>query len=71
MSWWFDLAVLAIVVLLLVVMPWKRPHPNHVFALDMLKLLADEDSAPQSGLSGNSGLGEPHKQTDHCRNRVP
>jgi hypothetical protein len=64
MSWWFDLAVLAIVVLLLVVMPWKRPHPNHVFALDMLKLLADEDSAPQSGLSGNSGLGEPHKQIE-------
>ena len=54
------MAVLAVVVLLLAIMPWKRPHPNHVFALDMLKLLADEES----GLSGNPGLGEPHEQTD-------
>jgi len=60
MSWWFDLAVLAVFVLLLAIMPWKRPHPNHVFALDMLKLLADEES----GVSGNPGLIEPHKQTE-------
>jgi len=64
MSWWFDLAVLAVVVLLLAIMPWKRPHPNHVFALDMLNLLADEDAEPQSGLSGNPGLDEPHRQTE-------
>ena len=67
MSWWFDLTVLAVVVLLLALMPWKRPHPNHVFALDMLKLLADEDSDPQSGRSGNHGLGEPHEQTEGSR----
>lgn len=60
MSWWFDLAVLIVFVLLLAIMPWKRPHPNHVFALDMLKLLADEES----GVSGNPGLSEPHKQTE-------
>jgi uncharacterized membrane protein len=48
MSSWFDLAVLAVVVLLLAIMPWKRPRPNHIFALDMLKLLADEES----GVSG-------------------
>lgn len=63
MSWWIDLAVLAVFVLLLVAMPWKRPHPNHVFALDMLRLLADEDAEPQSG-PGNPGLGEPHRQTE-------
>jgi len=64
MSWWIDLAVLAVFVLLLVAMPWKRPHPNHVFALDMLRLLADEDAEPQSGLSRNALLGEPHRRTE-------
>ena len=63
MSWWIDLAVLAVFILLLVAMPWKRPHPNHVFALDMLRLLADEDVEPQSG-PGKPGLSEPHKQTE-------
>ena len=67
MSWRFDLAALAVVVLLLAIMPWKRPHPNHVFALDMLKLLADEDSEPQSGLSGSPGLGAPHEETEGSR----
>jgi len=44
MSWCLDLAVLAIFLLLVAAMPWKRPDPNHVFALEMLKLLKDENS---------------------------
>lgn len=55
MSWWLDLAVVAIFLLLLAAMPWKRPHPNHLFALQMLELLADEDSEPQSESRGVSG----------------
>ena len=51
MSSWLELAVVVIFLLLLAAMSWKRPHPNHVFALDMLRLLADEDSEPQVGTS--------------------
>ena len=64
MSWLFDLAVLAVFVLMLGVMPWKRPHPNHVFALDMLRPLADEDSEPQSESRGVAG--DNHKHGDHA-----
>ena len=44
MSWWLPLALLAIFVLLLAAMPWKRPHPNHLFTVEMLERLADRDS---------------------------
>ena len=56
MSWWLALAVVAMFALLLAAMPWKRPHPNHLFALEMLELLTDEDSEPQSESRGVSGL---------------
>jgi len=52
------LAILAVFLLLLVAMPWKRPHPNHVFVLDMLKRLADSDFPAVSESDGVSGLGE-------------
>jgi len=34
MSWWLSLALLAVFILLLAAMPWKRPHPNHVFTVE-------------------------------------
>lgn len=58
MSWWPDLAFLAVFVLLLAAMPWKRPHPNHVFALKMLEPLADKDSGAASESGSASGIGE-------------
>jgi len=58
MSWWFDLGALAIFALLLAAMPWKRPHPNHLFALEMLELLTDENPEHQSESCGVSGLGK-------------
>ena len=58
MSWWLDLAVAAIFVLLLAAMPWKRPHPNHLFALQMLELLTDEEPERQSGARGVPDLGK-------------
>jgi hypothetical protein len=33
----------------------ERPHPNHLFALEMLELLADEDAEPQAESRGVSG----------------
>ncbi len=57
MSWWLDLAILAIFLLLLEAMPWKRPHPNHVFALEMLERLADKNSGGISESGRVSGLG--------------
>jgi hypothetical protein len=64
MSWWFDLAVLAVLVLLLAAMPWKRPHPNHVFALEMLDLISDNDSEAPSESRGVTG--DNHKHGDHA-----
>jgi hypothetical protein len=48
MSWWLDLRILIVLVLLLVAMPWKRPHPNHLFALEMLEHLADSNLGTDS-----------------------
>jgi len=51
----FPLALLALVVILLAAMPWRRPHPNHLFMLELLKShLEDEqtstpDSRPAAG----------------------
>jgi hypothetical protein len=39
MSSWLALALLAIFILLLAAMPWKRPHPNHLFTLEILERL--------------------------------
>lgn len=36
------LALLAFSVILVALMPWRRPHPNHQFILDLLPLLGDE-----------------------------
>jgi hypothetical protein len=33
-------------------MPWKRPHPNHLFMLDLLNVAIGDDAA--SGLESNS-----------------
>ena len=61
------MAVLAVFVLLLVAMPWKRPHPNHVFALDMLERLADSDLGAVSESDGVSGSGETvSSENDKC-----
>jgi hypothetical protein len=57
-SFWLALAVVAIFVLLLAAMPWKRPHPNHVLALEMLELLADKGPESVSESRDVSGLGE-------------
>jgi hypothetical protein len=35
-------ALLAMVVILVAMMPWRRPHPNHEFMLQMLRILEDE-----------------------------
>jgi len=48
-------------------MPWKRPHPNHVFALDMLERLADSDLGAVSESDGVSGSGETvSSENDKC-----
>jgi hypothetical protein len=33
----FPLALLAVFVVLLAAMPWRRPHPNHQFILELLR----------------------------------
>jgi len=36
-------ALLAVVVVLLAAMPWRRPHPNHQFMLELLRLLGEDE----------------------------
>lgn len=31
--------LMALLVVLLAAMPWRRPHPNHQFVLELLRLL--------------------------------
>ncbi len=41
MSAILPLLLLAVTVILVGVMPWHRPHPNHLFALELLNRLQD------------------------------
>lgn len=50
MSGALPFALLALLVVLLATMPWHRPHPNHQFMLELLRLLEDE----QTGSCGSS-----------------
>jgi hypothetical protein len=36
-------ALLAAFVVLLAAMPWRRPHPNHRFMLELLRLFEEDD----------------------------
>jgi hypothetical protein len=46
MSEALPLVLLALVVAFLAAMPWSRPHPNHEFMLELLRIL--EDGKPDS-----------------------
>ena len=48
---WLPWALFGSVAILLAAMPWRRPHPNHEFILQMLRLLMDEDTKTMSSLS--------------------
>ena len=55
MGTWLPWAFLVFVAILLIAMPWRRPHPNHEFILAMLRLLEEEnsDAANSSSSTGN------------------
>jgi hypothetical protein len=42
MSEALPIALLVLIVALFAAMPWHRPHPNHQFMLELLRLLPDE-----------------------------
>lgn len=44
MSWLALILAVAAPILLLTAMPWRRPDPNHVFALELLTSLAEAES---------------------------
>jgi hypothetical protein len=35
MADWLPLALILVVILLVALMPWGRPHPNHIFMLEL------------------------------------
>jgi hypothetical protein len=48
----FPLALLAVFPVLLGAMPWRRPHPNHEFMLDLMcSRLGDEQADFHDSLS--------------------
>src|ERR1019366_10281100 len=56
MSTWLPWALVVFFVILLAAMPWRHPHPNHEFMLNLLRLVEDEDppvlgSSPSSARS--------------------
>jgi hypothetical protein len=44
MPTWLPWALLVFAATILAAMPWRRPHPNHEFMLQLLRLLEDDDS---------------------------
>ena len=44
MGIWLPWAFLVFVAILIMAMPWGRPHPNNEFMLHMLRLLEDDDA---------------------------
>jgi hypothetical protein len=44
MPWLALILAVAAFIALLAAMPWRRPDPNHVFALELLKSLAEAES---------------------------
>jgi hypothetical protein len=42
MPHWLPWALFALLGLLMAVMPWKRPHPNHQFMLEQWSRLRDD-----------------------------
>ena len=46
MSEALPLALLAVFVVLLAAMPWRHPHPNHQFMLELLRLLEEDEPTP-------------------------
>lgn len=55
MSEALPLALLAVFVVLLAAMPWRRPHPNHQFMLELLRLLEEDEQT----ISCDSSLTQP------------
>ncbi len=42
---WLPWALLVVVALLVAIMPWRRPHPNHEFMLRQWSRLSEDTSA--------------------------
>lgn len=45
MSLAVPLALLAVLIILLAAMPWSRPHPNHLFMLELLRSQLEDEQA--------------------------
>jgi len=38
-------ALFAVLIILLAAMPWRRPHPNHQFMLELLRSQLEDEQA--------------------------
>ena len=67
MSEALPLALLALLVVLLAAMPWHRPHPNHQFMLELLRLLEEDEQTN----SCDSPLTHPHSTATGQVSSIP
>ncbi len=57
---WLPVAILIIVAVLVIAIPWRRPHPNHKFIFDLLEcFLAEHEKAPARFTVVSSSCNEP------------
>lgn len=64
MGTWLPWLFLLFVAILVMAMPWRHPHPNHEFILQILRLLEDGD-ANIAGESQPNGLRR-NNDAKHC-----
>jgi hypothetical protein len=55
MSEMVPLAVFAVLVVVLVAMPWRRPHPDHEFVLELLRSRLRNEQDVSTVREGNLG----------------
>jgi hypothetical protein len=64
----FPLALLVLAVILLAAMPWHRPHPNHLFMLELLKSNLEDEPTTNTihGQQQTTVPSEPLRAVDEC-----
>jgi len=61
------LALLAVLIILLAAMPWSRPHPNHLFMLELLQSqLGDESAKSNDSLSKGETVADREHGQHEC-----
>jgi hypothetical protein len=58
----FPLALLVVVLILLAAMPWQRPHPNHLFMLELLRSQLEDEQVGVDDSKSMDPIGSPESR---------